>query len=414
MSAVEPGTTRERLAWCLNDVANSAFSLVMVTAFLPVYFKQVIAEGVEAGRADALWGYAVSGAMAIVALSSPWMGAIADRRAWRKRLLVVYTVLGVLATASWSFVTPGDVVVGLALFALANVMFEGSLVFYDALLPGLVEPSRIGRWSGYGWSMGYVGSLGCLAVALWLVQTERALWVFPLVACWWLVWSLPAMLVVRERGGAPAVSEASVLAQLRQTVRRIRRNPDLARFFIAFFLYNDGIATTIAFAGLYATQTLGFTAQEAIVLIGGVQVAGAVGAFSLGHVADRVGHARTIVVTLVGWIGLMIAAYLVTSKGAFWGVALGVGLVMGATQSASRGFLAAVADGAAGNAGELFGFKAVAGKFSAVLGPLLFGAVSEATGDQRTALLAVGVFFVAGLALMLGVDERRAVGEGLR
>jgi len=410
MSDHAPATTRERLAWCLNDVANSAFSLVMVTAFLPVYFRQVIAEGVEPGRADALWGYAVSGAMAVVALSSPMMGALADRRSWRKRLLILYTLVGVIATASWSAVEPGAVVAGLVLFAIANVMFEGSLVFYDALLPGLVEPARIGRWSGYGWSMGYIGSLGCLALALVFVDSGQAGYVFPLVAVWWLVWSLPLFLGVRERGAAAPADQGGVWRQLRATFRRIRRNRDLSRFFLAFFLYNDGIATTIAFAGLYATQTLGFTATETIVLIGAVQIAGAAGAFTLGFVADRVGHARTIVATLYAWIGLMVAAYLATTQGAFWGVALGVGLVMGATQSASRGFLARVAGA---GAAELFGFKAVAGKFSAVLGPLLFGVVSQATGDQRTALLSVGVFFVAGLALMRGVDERRAIEGGL-
>jgi MFS transporter, UMF1 family len=399
--------TRERIAWCLNDVANSAFSLVMVTAFLPVYFRQGIAEGMAPGRADALWGYAVSSSMVVVALSSPILGALADRRAWRKRLLMLYTVIGVLATGAWFAVEPGQIAMGLALYVLANVMYEGSLVFYDALLPGLVEPERLGRWSGYGWSMGYLGSLGCLAFALALVKSGQARWVFPLVACWWGLWSLPVLTLVRETP-SNVTRDASwgVWRQFRETLGRIRRNPDLARFFVAFFLYNDGIATTIAFAGLYATQTLGFSAEETIVLIGGVQVTGALGAFVMGHLADRFGHARMIVVTLVGWVGLMIVTYLVTTQSAFWGVALAIGLVMGATQSASRGFLATVAGA---GAGELFGFKAVAGKFSAVLGPLVFGIVSQATGDQRPALLAVGLFFVAGLVLMLGVNERRAL-----
>ena len=114
--------TRERIAWCLNDVANSAFSLVMVTAFLPVYFRQGIAEGMAPGRADALWGYAVSSSMVVVALSSPILGALADRRAWRKRLLMLYTVIGVLATGAWFAVEPGQIAMGLALYVLANVM----------------------------------------------------------------------------------------------------------------------------------------------------------------------------------------------------------------------------------------------------------------------------------------------------
>ena len=399
-------STKSRIAWCLNDVANSAFSLIMVTAFLPVYFRQGIAQDLAPGRADALWGYAVSGAMLLVAFSSPLMGALADRRAWRKRLLLIYTAVGVCATALWSEVAPGQVLLGLGLFVLANAMYEGSLVFYDALLPGLVARERLGRWSGYGWAMGYVGSLGCLALALYFVTIERPTWVFGLVALWWACWAMPLARWVPEPQAEPQdVQGPGVFAQALATLRRIRQNPDLARFFMAFFLYNDGIATTIAFAGLYATQTLGFSAQETIVLIGGVQVTGALGALTLGHLADRFGHARMIVVTLWGWIGLMVVTYFVTSQVAFWGVALSVGLIMGATQSASRGFLARVSGS---DAGELFGFKAVAGKFSAILGPLVFGLVSQMTGDQRPALLAVGVFFVFGLVLMLGVDEARA------
>ncbi len=408
---VSQGSTKARLAWCLNDVANSAFSLVMVTAFLPVYFRQGIAEGMDSSDVDALWGYAVSASMVLVALSSPLMGALADRRGWRKSLLLIYTGLGVSATALWWTVEPGQVLLGLTLFALANAMYEGSLVFYDALLPGLVPPGRVGRWSGYGWAMGYIGSLGALALALYFVSIGQASWVFVLVAAWWGGWSLPLAFGVRDMPGKKEGEYAQKLwRQSLDTLGRIRSNPDLRRFFLAFFLYNDGIATTIAFAGLYATQTLGFTAEQTIVLIGGVQVAGALGAFSLGVLTDRFGHVRMIVMTLLGWIALMLVTYVVTSKQAFWGVALGVGLIMGATQSASRGFLAKVAGV---DAGELFGFKAVAGKFSAILGPLIFGLVSQLTGSQRPALLAVGVFFVLGLVLMLKVDEDRACAHGL-
>ena len=400
---------RAKLSWCAYDVANSAFSLVMVTAFLPVYFREAIAADLQPGHADALWGYTIALSMGIVAVTSPWMGALADRRGWKKRLLFAYIIVGVCATAAWMGVDPSRAMLGLALFVLANIAFEGSLVFYDALLVHLVNRPEVGRWSGYGWSMGYAGSLGCLALALLLIQAGEAIWVFALVAAWWLVWSIPLLLAVKEpRSSEP--SGQSTWTTLRLTFGAIRANRDLSRFFVAFFLFNDGIATTVAFAALYATQTLGFSAEETIVLIGAVQITGALGAFSLGFVADRVGHARTIVLTLVAWCGLVLAAYFVTTQQAFWWVALGVGLVMGGTQSASRGLLAAVAQD---HAGKLFGFKAVAGKFSAVLGPLLFGVVSQATGDQRLALLAVGIFFVIGLALMVTVDEERARQAGV-
>ncbi|MGM0575458.1 MAG: MFS transporter [Myxococcota bacterium] len=407
MTSAETPRLRERIAWAVNDVANSAFALVIVTAVYPLYFSGVVVpEDAPTGRGDALWGYGISASMALVALSSPLMGALADHRRWRKHLLLAYTLVGGAATAGLGLVGPGMVGLGLLLLVVGNVAFEGSLVFYDALLPGVAPRERIGRWSGIGWASGYLGSLGCLFACVPLVEAERFDLVFALVGAWWVLWSLPLFLVVRDRAPTLEPGGPSVWRRLAATFRRIRGNRHLSRFFVAFFLYNDGIATTIAFASLYASKTLGFGQSEIMMLLAAVQVSAAVGAFLLGFVADRIGHGRTISMTLVVWCGVVLSAYLVTEKSTFWAVAIAVGFVMGATQSASRGFLAAAS--ATGESGELFGFKAVAGKFSAVLGPLVFGAVSEATGSQRLAVLAVGAFFVVGLLLMLRVDEDKA------
>ncbi|MEZ4266708.1 MAG: MFS transporter [Myxococcota bacterium] len=348
----------------------------------------------------------MSASMLLVALSSPLMGTVADRLGWRKQLLFAYTLTGVLATASLALLNPGDIALALTLLVIANFAFEGSLVFYDALLPSIAPPAEIGRWSGIGWSSGYIGSLFCLGFAAVFAAKGQLTPVFFIVAAWWFLFSLPLFLRVRDRAPRASESAPNVLASLVATFRRIRRSRSLSRFFLAYFLYNDGVATTIAFAALYATTTLGFGQTEVLILLGVVQVSGSLGAFSLGLLADRIGHARTIILTLIVWCAVVLAAAFVTEKTTFWGIALAVGFVMGATQSASRGFLASVAS--AGEAGELFGFKAVAGKFSAVLGPLIFGVVSSATGNQRYALLAVGVLFILGTLLMLGVDEEAA------
>lgn len=398
---------RERIAWALNDVANSAFALVIITAVFPLYFAGVIV-GPDAppGRADQLWGYGISTAMFLVAVSSPLMGTIADRLGWRKQLLFAYTLAGVVATACLATLNPGDIALALTLLVIANFSFEGSLVFYDALLPSIAAHAQIGRWSGIGWASGYIGSLGCLGLAAYFASQGQLTPVFFIVAAWWFAFSLPLFALVRDRAAKATDGTPAVFASLVATFRRIRKSRSLSRFFLAFFLYNDGVATTIAFAALYATTTLGFGQAEVLILLGVVQISGAIGAFSLGLLADRIGHARTIILTLIVWCAVVVGAAFVTEKSTFWGIALAVGFVMGATQSASRGFLASVAS--AGEAGELFGFKAVAGKFSAVLGPLIFGAVSSATGNQRYALLAVGILFVAGTALMLTVDEEAA------
>lgn len=407
MNLATSAPLRERVAWALNDVANSAFALVIITAVFPLYFAGVIV-GPDAppGRADQLWGYGISTAMFLVALSSPLMGTVADRLGWRKHLLFAYTLIGVLATAGLAILSPGDIALALTLLVVANFCFEGSLVFYDALLPSIAAHAEIGRWSGIGWASGYLGSILCLGVAAAFAAKGQLTPVFFIVAAWWFLLSLPLFVLVRDRAARTPDEAPAVLASLVATFRRIRKSRSLSRFFLAFFLYNDGVATTIAFAALYATTTLGFGQTEVLILLGVVQISGAIGAFSLGLLADRIGHARTIILTLIVWCAVVLAAAFVTEKSTFWGIALAVGFVMGATQSASRGFLAAVAS--AGEAGELFGFKAVAGKFSAVLGPLIFGAVSSATGNQRYALLAVGLLFALGTALMLTVDEEAA------
>lgn len=398
---------RERIAWALNDVANSAFALVIITAIFPLYFAGVVV-GPDAppGRADQLWGYGISTAMALVAISSPLMGTLADRRGWRKQLLLAYTLTGVAATAFMASLGPGQVALALVLLIIADVAFEGSLVFYDALLSSIAPPSQIGRWSGIGWAAGYLGSIVCLGAAAFFATSGDLPPVFFIVAGWWLLFSLPLFALVHDRAPRDPAVPPAVFASLLATFRRIRKSRSLSRFFLAFFLYNDGVATTIAFASLYASTTLHFDQTEILTLLAAVQVSGAVGAFSLGLLADRIGHARTIILTLLVWCGVILAAAFVTEKSTFWAVGLAVGFVMGATQSASRGFLAAVAE--AGEAGELFGFKAVAGKFSAVLGPLIFGTVSRVTGNQRHALLAVGTLFVLGTLLMLTVDEEAA------
>lgn len=394
---------RERLAWCLNDVANSAFALVVLTAFYALHFRGKV---VGDGDADALWGLGISVSMLLVAVSSPMMGALADRRGWRKRLLLVYTAAGVAATFAMGYVGPGMVAAGLLLLVAGNAAFEGSLVFYDSLLPGLADSSTLGRWSGYGWAAGYLGSIACLLVAKELYEGGGFAPVSLLVGAWWLAFSLPLFLLVRERVPPEGLPPEGVFRLLARTFRRVLQRPHLARFFLAYFLYNDGIATTIVFAAVFAEGTLGMDAGEIAMMLLVVQIAGAAGALSLGHLADRIGHARTISISLAVWCLLVPTAYFVDEKPTFFALAAGIGLVMGATQSASRAFLASVAGDA--EAGELFGFKAVAGKFSAVLGPTVFGVTSTATGSQRTALLAVGLFFLAGLALMLRVDEREA------
>ena len=164
-------TTWERVAWCLNDTGNSAFPLVMITAIYSIYYTDIVVGDPVQGVS--LWGIMISASMGVVAISSPLMGALADRKRWRKRLLFTYTILGVLATAACAYVGAGMWLAGLLAIAMANIAFEGSLVFYDSLLPGLTTQERLGRWSGFGWSAGYIGGMVCLILCLPLAKEQE-------------------------------------------------------------------------------------------------------------------------------------------------------------------------------------------------------------------------------------------------
>lgn len=410
---------KEVLGWCLYDFGNSAFTTVIVTAFYVLYFKNIVfAERPELG--DLWWGASISLSMVLVAFSSPVLGAVADTSGAKKRFLMAYTALCVLFTALLYFVGRGDYLAAVLFFVLANIGFEGGLVFYNAFLPEISRRERMGRVSGWGWALGYVGGIFCLLLIIPLASQLKegeaglalARLTFPVVALFFLLASIPTFLLLKERPAAVALGPGG--SYLREgfrrftaTLGRLRQYRDLMKFLLAFLIYQDAIVTVIAFTAAYADQTLHFSTRENLLLILMVNPAAAVGAFVFGYVFDALGGKRTISLTLVFWILVVISAYFAQSKGQFLAVALVAGLFLGSTQSASRSLVGLFAPKR--HHAEFYGFYAVSGKFSAILGPTTFGAVSYLTGSQRLAVLAIGAFFLAGLLLLQWVDERQGV-----
>jgi len=409
-------------SWAFYDFANSAFTTLIVTFVYSTYFTQSIASDPIHGTA--LWSRGVTLSALVVALTSPLLGALADRGGYRKALLFLSTTVCVGATAALYTVLPGQVVAALSWFIVANIAFETANVFYNAFLPDIAPADKIGRISGFGWGLGYVGGLLALVLALvGFVQPEVPWFGFSkeggesiratclLVAVWYAVLCLPIFLWVKE--DKSRVSRAGrvlgdSLRQLANTFREIRKYRQIVRFLVARLVYNDGLITVFSFGGIYAAATFGFTMTEVMVFGIVLNVSAGLGAFVFGFLDDRFGGKRTIRVTLVGLVFATTLGVFAPDRVWFWVAGVAVGIFVGPNQSASRSLMARFVPPEAEN--EFFGFFAFSGKLTAFAGPMLLGVLTEGFGSQRAGMAGVLVMFVVGLGLLALVDER----EGIR
>lgn len=392
---------KQVLSWCLFDFANSSYSAVIASVIFPVYYANVIA-GDQAGSGDLWWGRAVSLSMLVVALSSPLLGGIADHAGIRKRLLFLYTVLCVASVSGFTLLAPGAVLMGFFLAVLANIGMEGGLVFYNSFLPQIAPPDRRGRVSGWGFGVGYAGSILSLLIAMPLAKAGRFELIWLVTAGFFAVFSVPAFLFLpqdRRRPGASGVASAKKgLENAVRTLREIAGQREAKRFLLAYFIYEDGVNTVIVFSSILAAATFGFSPTELIVLYLVVQVTALAGAFLLSAPTDRWGPKRVVMIALLLWSLVAVTAYLVQTKHGFWAIACIAGLGLGSVQAGSRAFFAQFVPRE--KAAEYFGVYSLVGKTSAIMGPLVFGQVSAAFGSQRPAILSIALFFIIGLMLV--------------
>jgi UMF1 family MFS transporter len=389
------------VAWTLYDFANSSFAAVIFATIYATYYAMAVV-GNESGAGDLWWGRVISVSMGVVAVTSPFLGGLADRAGIRRPLFIAFTALAVLSTALMATVHPGMVMWGFILGVLGNVGYEGALVYYNAYLPDLAPPSHQGRVSGWGFATGYAGSIAALLAAYPFVQSKSYGGAFLTTAILFSVFSLPAFIFLPEpHRGRVSVWQAAREggAEVLSTARKILRMRDLRRFLGAYFIYEDGVNTVVGFSAIFAAQTLGFPMGQLIVLYIVVQVSALLGALAWAWPTDKMGPKRVVMVTLCQWTAVVIAAYFVETQGQFWALAVLAGTGLGAVQAASRAFLAGLCP--AGMEAELFGFYSLCGKSAAIMGPLVFGGISHAAGgSQRAGILAVGTFFLIGLILL--------------
>ncbi len=391
---------KQILSWCLFDFANSSYSAVIAAVIFPVFYVSSIV-GNASGQGDVWWGRAISISMAIVALSSPLLGGIADYSGRRKRLLFIYTAVCVIAISLFPLLRTGMVLEGFFLILIANIGMEGGLVFYNSFLPEIADREYQGRVSAWGFGVGYVGSIFSLLFALPLVKAGRFAETWVMVAFFFAFFSLPAFILLpKDRGIGLSVvgSAAKGWTYLKSVMREIFSRRELRKFVLAYLVYEDGVNTVIVFSSIFAATTLGFSPQELIGLYLIVQVTALVGAFVMASPIDIWGPKKVVTLSLMLWSTVTVAAYFIEAKTEFFVLASVAGLGLGTVQAASRAFFTQFIP--PGRESEYFGIYSLVGKSSAVLGPLLFGYISSTFGNQRPAILAVSLFFIGGFILL--------------
>jgi UMF1 family MFS transporter len=402
--AVQASARSTIVAWTLYDFANSAFAAIVLSTVFPAYYAGVVV-GNAGGLGDFWWGAAVSTAMVIGALTSPPLGGVADHAGARKPFFIGFSAVSIAATALMATVGPGMVLWGWGLAVVGIVTYEAAFVYYNSYLPRIAAPERIGRVSAAGFAVGYAGSLVAFAAA-YPFAAAKAYWgCFVIAAILFAVFSLPSF-VILPADARPQMRLATAasrgVGETLATLREILRDParaQMRRFLTAYLVYEDGVNTVVTFAGVFAAKTLAFSFTEIIELFMVVQVTALLGSAAWARPTDSRGPRFVVRVNLVQWTLVTVASFFVATKGQFWLVAVLAGTGLGAIQAASRTFMATLVP--RGREAEFFGFYSFVGKTGAIFGPLVFGGMSWLlSGNQRAAIVSVGLFFVAGLVLL--------------
>jgi UMF1 family MFS transporter len=346
----------------------------------------------------------------------PVIGAYADARAAKKRVLVVATIGCISATAGLYFAREGDIAIAVICVIVSNFCYAIGENIAAAFLPELARPDALGKVSGWGWSLGYVGGLVALGLCLaWIMSAEsRGMTTTDAVpmtsfitAGVYLFGALITFIWLKERAVAARTADTmGAWQRLMATAREARRYRDLQAMFITGALYQAGVATIITLAAIYAQEVMGFTTKDTLLLVLVVNVTACIGAFGFGYVQDAIGKKRALMLSLFLWVAMVFFAWFAVTPTLFWVSANLAGIAMGSSQSAGRAMVAYFSP--ANRAGEFFGLWGVATRFAAVMGPLTYGAISWASGgNHRLAMLITGVFFVAAIAALTRVDEAR-------
>jgi MFS transporter, UMF1 family len=432
-------TRRERVGWYFYDWANSAFNTTVVTVFLGPYLGSIArrAAGCEPDSdcengvisplgidiaPGSLFPYTVSLSVFLTVFVLPVVGAIADRSPHKKQLLAMFAYIGAGATIGMLFLTGDRYLLGAGLFLVANIAFGASIVVYNSFLPQIAGPDERDTVSSVGWAIGYIGGGTLLAFNVVAVLLGDSLGVstadvarYSIVSAglWWAAFTTVPLARLDNRPPTAGEARGSVLTdgfrQLWRTLRSLKAYPLTLFFLVAYLVYNDGIQTVIALAAVYGTDELKLSDEVLVPTILMVQFLAFVGALALGRLALRIGAWKTVLLSLVMWTGVLMAAYVLPAGQALPFVLLGggIGIVLGGSQALSRSLFSQLIP--KGKEGEYFGLYEISDKGTSWLGPLLFGLAYGATRSYRVAIISLLAFFVIGFVLLLAVPIRRAI-----
>ncbi|MGQ0732463.1 MAG: MFS transporter [Acidobacteriota bacterium] len=415
--------TPEQRAWAWYDWANSAYFTTVVTAVFPAFFSTYAAADLAPAQATARFAAITTASVAVIAVASPILGAIADFSGIKKRLIALFMIVGATSAAAMVLIDRGDWMLASALFMIGNIGVSGSTVFYDSLLPHVARPEEADRVSAAGYALGYLGGGILLLLNLaWILQPELFGFAdtasatkasLASVAVWWLVFSIPLLRTVSEPPvvldageGAETGVLAAAFGRLGRTFSEMRRYKHAFLLFLAMLLYQDGIQTIIRMAAVYGAE-IGIDLNAQIAAFVMVQFLGIPFAFLFGSLGMRIGTKRALYIALAVYTLISILGYFMQTVTHFFILAGLVATVQGGAQALSRALFARLIP--ANKASEYFGFYAVAERFATVLGPLVFTLSIAMTGSSRLAVLFIIGFFAAGAALLALVDEAEGV-----
>ncbi len=408
--------------WVIYDFANTIFSMNVVSLYFSLWIT------VDNGGEDILVSLANSVSMLLVALSMPILGVISDRYRRRIPFLLGLTISCVLFTSfisigGWSIASPGwRVGLALGLFVAANYSYQGGLVFYNALLPQVSSPKLMGRISGYGTAMGYIGAIVGLALVMPFGQGSIFGWKIPLIGggrvatflptgVFFLLFSLPTFLLIREggeKGRLSGISLREIGGRVWEGISNTRKYPGVLRFLISKYLYEDAIATVIIFMGVYGNKVMGFSDSVLIPFLMVSTTTAVIGALGFGHLTDIIGPKRTLSLVLVGWILSLGGLALSSSPPFFWIIGSLIGTFLGGTWTSSRPLLVNLVP--QDMLGEFFGLYSLSGKLAAIAGPLIWGGIvllfrPWGMVKYKFAVASLALMVLSGLVVLLKVPQ---------
>ena len=413
---------RTIFTWSLYDFANQPYPTIIITFVYSSFFTHDLASNYS--NADSLWLFAISICAIIIALLSPLMGAIADRSGYRKTYLILCTWICIISSLFLYFPMQGQIFFALSLVIISNAAFEMGQVFCNSYLPDIAPKDKIGRISGYGWSLGYLGGLIGLAVCLIVFyfpsepvnpftgntlnketfEHVRAMPIF--IAIWFALFSLPTFIFLKDRkiDRSKSVSIRKSYNELLKTFREIRKYKNIVRFLIARMLYNDAILTIFSFGGIYAREKFDWDIEMVLIFGIGINVAAGIGAFVFGFLDDKLGAKKTIQISNYAIFVAVMIAILSPSVEWFWLAGIIMGIASGPNQSASRSLMGRILPEQKTN--EFYGFYAFSGKATSFAGFLILSLMILITGSQEIGMLVVSLLLIGGIYLLDNVKDR--------